>query len=160
MKYYVLKPEVAGSYGPNTAFVDFKARPPLLEKFNYEFDGWLGDPILEVICNYIVTDELKGEILKMEATGVQFSDVEVSRSHEYDEWQRHMPGTVLPRFVWLKVTGQMGKDDFGYTASNGAYLVVSERVLDLLLRVGTRHCDFAEIEAWKGDKLNSFRRQE
>jgi hypothetical protein len=43
MNYFVLEPEVAGWFGPATTG-NLQVRPPQIEKFNYEFDTWLGDP--------------------------------------------------------------------------------------------------------------------
>jgi hypothetical protein len=58
MTYFVLDPEAAGGFGPATTG-DLRARPPLLEKFNYEFDVWLGDPLLEAVSTFIVTDRFR-----------------------------------------------------------------------------------------------------
>jgi hypothetical protein len=46
--YFVLEPEVAGWFGPATTG-NLQVRPPQIEKFNYEFDTWLGDPLLEAL---------------------------------------------------------------------------------------------------------------
>lgn len=154
MEYYALKPEVAGGAGPNTIFIDPAARPPLISKLNYQFDGWLGDPILETVCSYIVTNQLRDRIASIHATGVSFAPVEVSKSREYEDLN---PNRELPEFVWLKVTGEAGQDDFGYTNSNGHCIVVSERILDLLIEMGLHHCDLVELENWKGRKANNFR---
>jgi hypothetical protein len=42
----------------------------------------------------------------------------------------------LPRFVWLKAEGKPGRDDLGLSH---LILIVSERALGLLKRVGGRH---------------------
>src|SRR5580704_16691696 len=76
MTYFILEPEVAGSFGPATAG-DLRATPPLIEKFNYEFDTWLGDPLLEALCTFIVTDRLKDRLIEARASGIAFGDVEV-----------------------------------------------------------------------------------
>ena len=52
MKYFQLEPEVAGGFGPNS-ILDPKVRPPRVTKFNYEFDVWLGDPVLELSLIHI-----------------------------------------------------------------------------------------------------------
>lgn len=101
MRYYVLEPEVAGNFGKHTIFVDQKARPPLVERFHYEFNIWLGDPILEAICCYIVTEPVRDKILSLDATGVSFGPVEVSttyplqRFHEIENFQS-LHGFKLP----------------------------------------------------------------
>ncbi|TPM34485.1 hypothetical protein [Mesorhizobium sp. B2-3-5] len=44
------------------------------------------------------------------------------------------PAVELPSFVWVKVGGKAGKDDFGI--AQNLSLVVSARVLDLLENFG------------------------
>ncbi len=158
MNYYVLEPEVAGMIGPKTVFIDRTSRPPLMERFNYEFNGWLGDPLLESICSYIVTESLKDKFLASQATGVMFGPVEITTSGEFDDWQALTPDRHLPRFVWLKVNGVAGSDDFGYTSKYGTFLVVSECILDLLLGSGMSYCDIADFDSWKGRRCARFRR--
>lgn len=140
MKYYVLEPEVAGSFGGNTIFVDRKARPPLVERFHYEFNVWLGDPILEAVCCYIVTEPLRDQILLLEAAGMSFGPVEVSTTYPFDEVSRKRE---LPAFVWLQVNGRAGLDDFGYSSAHT--LVVSDRILNILRDAGMKHCEVADF---------------
>jgi hypothetical protein len=149
VNHYALVPEVAGHFGADTIFLDEVARPPLIEKLHYEFDGWLGDPIIETICCYIVTDSLRDKILALDPSGVKFGDVRVSKSREFVE---RNPGRSLPGFTWLQITGVAGKDDFGYTTTHGHYIVVSSRVLDLLWESGMQHCSVVELRNWKGGK--------
>ncbi len=140
MEYYVLEPEVAGGFGPNTIFADRTARPPRITKFHYEFEVWLGDPLLEAVACFIVLESLKEKILALRPTGVAFSEAEVSTSEGFEELD---PGRKLPKFVWLQVTGKAGKDDFGLSSQH--LLVVSQRILDLLRDAGMSHCDIAEF---------------
>ena len=65
------------------------------------------------------------------ATGATFDEVEVTTSDVFEELQ---PDQKLPRFVWLKVMGHAGHDDFGM--SKDYRLVVSERVLEALKPLG------------------------
>jgi hypothetical protein len=140
MTYFVLAPEVAGGFGPATTG-DLKARPPRLVKFNYEFDVWLGDPLLEAMSNFIVTDDLKERLIEARASGISFANVEVTKSREYQD--RH-PDRLFPAFSWLQVAGQAGKDDFGLSSSGD--LVVSERAMGLLKTFGLNHCEVSEYD--------------
>jgi hypothetical protein len=54
MNYFVLEPEVAGGFGAHTA-MDPTKRPPRVFRFHYEFEGWLGDEILETVACFIST---------------------------------------------------------------------------------------------------------
>src|SRR5262245_11876854 len=51
MKYFLLDPEVAGHFGKNCV-VDLSKRPPIVTGFHNEFDGWLGDDLLERISTF------------------------------------------------------------------------------------------------------------
>jgi hypothetical protein len=143
MTYFVLEPEVAGGFGPATTG-DLRARPPQLEKFNYEFDVWLGDPLLEAVSTFIVTDRLKDRLIEAHASGVAFGDVEVTKAGIFLDMNGDRP---LPAFSWLQITGRAGKDDFGLSSSG--LLVVSERMMNLLKAFGLNHCDVSEYDPKK-----------
>ncbi|MCL9861777.1 hypothetical protein MX031_23950, partial [Ralstonia solanacearum] len=83
-----------------------------------------------VIATQATSDALK----QSDVTGVQFVEVEISAS---DEFRELYPNRELPSFLWLKISGEPGKDDFG-TASD-LRLVVSEKVLDILRSFGLEH---------------------
>ena len=140
MKYYVLEPEVAGGFGPKS-LLNPGVRPPYVTKFNYEFDVWLGDPLLEAVGCFIVTEALKEKFQAMKSTGVSFSTVEVSKSVQFDDLY---PNCQLPKFVWLQVTGEPGKDDFGLSSKHS--LVVSQPILNTLQAAGMSHADISEFK--------------
>jgi hypothetical protein len=150
LRFYVLLPEVAGHFGSETIFIDQVARPPILARFHYEFEGWQGDPIVETMRCYIVTKALRDRILSLSPTGVAFLEAKVSKSEEFIE--RH-PNRVLPDFTWLQVKGAGGLDDFGYTKESGHCIVVSERVLKIILEVGATFLEAVELCNWKGAKV-------
>jgi hypothetical protein len=134
VKYFVVEPEVAGGWGENTVFTRTPRRPVVVHKLHYQFDGWLGDELLESTPCFIASERLAHEIERAGLTGVIFDEVEVTTS---DEFKELYPDVQLPRFVWLKVQGKPGEDDFG--VGPDLRLVVSERALELLERVGFSH---------------------
>jgi hypothetical protein len=143
MTYFELEPEVSGTFGPATTG-NLNVRPPQLEKFNYEFDLWPVDPLIEAIRNYIVTDRLKERLIEIHASGIAFGDVEITKSGEYLDMYGDRP---LPAFSWLKITGRPGKDDFGLSSSR--LLIVSERIMTLLNAFGLKHCEVSEYDPKK-----------
>jgi hypothetical protein len=155
MKYYVLKPEAAGDFGPNTIFIDMRARPALVKKFHYEFSCWLGDPIVEAVTSFIVTEAARDKIIEMGATGAAFDSVEISTTYPFEVVCK---GVQLPTFVWLQITGKYGEDDFGFVVERGAYLVISDRVLHAFLELGLHQGQLVELEHWKGDEGTQYRR--
>ncbi|MDR6937889.1 hypothetical protein [Luteibacter sp. 3190] len=133
MIYYVVEPEVAGGFGENTK-IDHSSGRMEVERLHYKFDGWLGDQLLESTPCYIASEQLAEAISREGLSGVQFAEVEISVSDQFSEMY---PNRKLPRFVWLKVSGSPGDDDFGI--ASGLRLVVSERALNLLKRMGISH---------------------
>ena len=61
--YKYIEPEVAGGLG-NETIIDKNYHPPIVKKLHYEFNGWLGDDILESFPCFIVSERLKNEIIK------------------------------------------------------------------------------------------------
>lgn len=130
MKYYIIDPEVAGGFGKGT-IIDQEVYPPNVKLLDYEFYGWLGDVLLESFPCYIATLNAVEELQRFPVTGVQFDDVVITKSSQFDELY---PRRILPEFRWLKVHGKAGLQDFGLT---GAFrLVVSDRVLNSLKALG------------------------
>ena len=143
MTYFVLEPEVAGGFGPATTG-NLQVRPPQIEKFNYEFDTWLGDPLLEALSTFIVTDRLKERLIEAHASGVAFGDVEVTKAGIFLDLYGDRP---LPAFSWLQITGRAGQDDFGLSSSR--HLIVSARIVNLLKAFGLNHCEISEYDPKK-----------
>ena len=83
MKYFYIEPEVAGGWGKNTVFDRTPGRPTVVHKLHYEFDGWLGDELLESTPCFIVSERMAREMKKMHLTGVNFDDVEVTTSEHF-----------------------------------------------------------------------------
>src|SRR5262249_34240570 len=115
-------------------------RPPLVKRLHYEFDGWLGDDLLEAFPIFIITDRLKDRLQTLGATGYELDNVKVTKSEFYRAMEPDSP--PLPGFHWLKVTGVAGADDFGIAKDRR--LVVSERAMRVLRSLNVNHC--ASIE--------------
>jgi hypothetical protein len=130
MNFYVVEPEVAGGFGKHTV-IDRSSGKMVVQKLHYQFDGWLGDELLESAPSYIASERMAHEIERAQLTGVRFDDVEVTTS---DQFRELYPDRQLPKFIWLKVEGNAGHDDFGIAP--GLRLVVSERALELLKKIG------------------------
>jgi hypothetical protein len=143
MTYFTLEPEWAGNFGPATTG-DLTTRPPRIDKFNFEFDIWPCDPLLEAICAFIVTDPLKERLIEAQAAGIAFGHAEITKSGIYLDVHGERP---LPAFSWLQITGRAGRDDFGLSSSH--YLVVSERMMNLLKAFGLNHCEISEYDSNK-----------
>ena len=130
MQYFKIWPHVAGGVGKGTVF-DSSVHPPIVSKLHYVVEGWFGDVIVTTFPCFLVTEEAQHALQRMGFSGATFADAEVTTSEEFQEDQ---PGLELPHFVWLKVNGKAGQDDFGIAVP--FHLIISERVLDLLESLG------------------------
>ena len=126
VRYYEVKPQVAGDLGDNTV-MDTSVHPPIVSKLHYQFDGWHGDVLVTSFPCFLVTEEAKRGLLALGITGATFADAEVTMSEDFHLVQ---PDVELPPFVWLKVDGEAGHDDFGI--NQNLNLVISERAFDVL----------------------------
>ena len=137
-KRFILKPEVAGQLGANT-IIDTTTMPPIVSNLHYEFDGWLGDDLLESYPCFICTELLMHRLNKNKFTGCKFDTCEVSKSEIFNQIYQ---SKELPVFYWLKVIGSP-KDDF-YMNGNGD-MIVSERVLSILKDFNINNCEIEEL---------------
>lgn len=138
MNYFLLSPEVAGGLGKNTV-MNRTVHPPAISRLHYELDGWLGDELLESFPCFVVTRRLADAIENAGLSGVSFGDLEVTTSEQFKELY---PDRDLPQFVWMKVMGKAGKQDFGLDDQNR--LIASEKALDVLKTMRVDNCDTSE----------------
>ena len=139
MSYYRIKPEVPGGWGENIV-VDRSVHPPIVHKLHYEFADWLGDELVTSFPCFLVTADLAKRLKAAHLTGSNLDEVEVTTSEEFADWN---PGFKLPEFLWLKVFGVSGADDFGLL--NGSKLIISQQALDT---IGPQHLKNALMEPW------------
>jgi hypothetical protein len=127
MTFWVVEPEVAGSIGPRTVMRQSSVGGWFVEKLNYEFQGWLGDQLLETTPCFIVTAKVAESMTSSDLTGFSFDDVECTTSDLFKELH---PERALPAFRWLKIDADAGQADIGLTPD--LMLVVSAKALGCL----------------------------
>jgi hypothetical protein len=149
--YFYVEPEVGGNVVMHSKLVDPTATPLQILELHYEFDGWLGDPIVESIGCHIVTEPVADRLCSIGATGVQFDRATVSASDQFEEVHS---GLSLPKFLWLKAIGRPGIDDVGLYGSG--VLVVSESVLKELEALGMRHAEINDFSKPLPDPMAAF----
>jgi hypothetical protein len=132
--FHILEPEVAGGWGPGTD-ADTTVHPPVVRRLVYEFEGWLGDDLLETFPCFVVTDRLAQAIRTSGLTGFELGPVEVVKSEIFEELQA---GGDLPDFHRLFVLGDAEKDDFSIDSQR---LRLSDAALAVLGRFAMEHCD-------------------
>lgn len=124
--YTILEPEVPGGFGERTR-MDTSVHPPVVWSLHFEFEGWLGDELVESFPCFLVTERVADVLDGQSLSGFRLADVEVTRS---DQFRSMYPERTLPRFKWLQVVGVAGADDFGLSSDHR--LVVSTAGLEAL----------------------------
>ncbi|HEY4326955.1 MAG TPA: hypothetical protein VGN20_23415 [Mucilaginibacter sp.] len=138
--YIIIEPEVAGGLGEGT-IGDFKPQPPIVEKLNYEFFGWMGDDIIESFPCFIMTERLKNKICDEQLSGIAFDDVFITKSKEF--FTRYT-NEDLPDFFWAKINGVFGLDDFAI--GNDLRLTISEKAFKILELFNLNHALLEEVK--------------
>lgn len=137
MKYFELNTEASGNFGESVEFAGPRQeRPPKVTKMAYDFESWPEDAINGWMSHYIITKEL-GQALHSAhpaLTGFSIGEVEITTESQFDELYGDRE---LPDFVWLKVEGKAGKDDFGLSSNNS--MVASERALEIIKKFPHKH---------------------
>ncbi|MBY8259298.1 hypothetical protein KW530_21605 [Vibrio fluvialis] len=137
--YFYIEPEVSGGFGDNSV-MDTTVHPPKVYKLHYQFDGWLGDELLESFPCFIISEALAQELEREHLSGFTLEDVEVTKSEQFEELY---PRKALPKFFWLQVTGSAAQDDLGIAEDHR--LVVSESALNTLRKGKIEEADIEEF---------------
>ena len=140
MEYSQIEPEVSGVLGPRTV-LDTGVFPPAIRHLHFEFEGWLGDCLLESFPAYVLTLACSQRCLGLGLSGCSFHELDVSIGPSFHE---AYSGPPLPSFVRAQFTGRAGEADFGLDAAH--HLVVSRRALDLLHACGLKE---AVVTPWR-----------
>lgn len=138
--YKLIEPEVAGGLGEKTD-IDNTFFPPVVKYLHYEFEGWMGNDILESFPCYIVTEQLRKGIETEMLTGITFDTVLVSKS---DTFLELYPDKELPNFFWAKINGEFSKDDFFITEKNT--LAISDKAYSLLKNYSIDQADIEDLK--------------
>lgn len=91
--YKLIEPEVAGSLGKETE-LDSSVFPPHVKKLHYEFDGWLGDDILESF-KY-------GEGMYLKALELPFGNAEYLYGGLTEGGTRNTAAIDIPALDWFE----------------------------------------------------------
>ena len=117
-----------------------EVHPPVVERLNYEFRGWLGDDILESFPCFIVSDRLKVRIETEGLNGISFYNVIITKSSEFIDLY---PDKGLPMFYWAKINGEIYKDDFAI--GEDFRLVISDKADFVLNLFNVKNALFEDL---------------
>lgn len=136
--YKYIQPEVAGGFGNETE-IDNSVHPPVVKKLHYNFDGWMGDDILETFPCFIVSERLMYKIIESQLTGVSFDNVKITKSEEFVSFN---PNLNLPNFHWMKIYGKLGINDF--VIGRDYRLLLSENAMEVISNFNIEYAIFED----------------
>lgn len=158
MKLFMIEPEVAGELGENTIYENYddvvnEGERAKISHLHFVFYGWLGDDILETTPCFLVSEKLKETIEKSDLSGYEFENIEVTLSEEFLEIY---PDVIVPSFYRLLPKGTIKVEDDKYSdwdnmdfsVTEKDYLVVSEKVMDLLKNFQIENADITELHQY------------
>lgn len=151
MRFFALSPEAAGDFGSSCVHGDITERPVKVIKADFEFQFYPHDDLLSGFYIYACTDRLADALKHSSCSGFKIDALQVSFEERFYQWAELHKGEKFPEFLWLKVTGRAGIDDFGILSGPVEVpLIVSERVLNLLKQFKIDRC---AVEDYSPQKL-------
>ncbi|MFA7337929.1 MAG: hypothetical protein WC028_14165 [Candidatus Obscuribacterales bacterium] len=153
MSFFALGPEAAGDLGNACEHGDITERPVRIFKPDFEFQFWPHDDLLDGFYTYACSRRLAEALSQSNLNGYELDKLNVSFEERFHEWAELHKDEELPEFLWLKVSGRAGVDDFGEIMGPAPKsLVVSEQALQLLKQFKLTHC---EIETYIPQELST-----
>ena len=139
MKYYRIKPDVAGGVAEGT-IVDRISYPPIISNLHFQFADWFGDDIVTGFPVFLVTQKLANLLNINYLKGFEIANCTISTYEIFDDL--HPEGLELPPFFWLKIHGTPPDDFF---LLDGKRLCVSQKALEILQTCNLHYADIEEI---------------
>ncbi|MDG0814212.1 hypothetical protein [Cohnella rhizosphaerae] len=153
MNLFLLEPEVSGGHGEYTVYKREIGVKPLdsVDFLHYQFDGWLGDHLIESTPCFIITQELDEIFKQLNIRDYLVQECLVTKSNQFEELYGDKS---LPNFFRMIPKGKVNIIGNSYDGWSGhhfcltekAYLVVTEEVVKILEKYA-KHCAITKITA-------------
>lgn len=150
MILYFLEPEVSGGHGEYTIYgteddIATEGISGKVKYLHYEFEGWLGDDLLESTPAFIVSSILETELENSDFIGYKLEECLITTPDEFKEMYPNKEIPTFSRFIPLgkiEVEGENFKNWSGhhFCLSPKGELVVTQEALDFLKRVSIDNC--------------------
>lgn len=150
MILYFLEPEVSGGHGEYTVYGTEEeiATEGISEKvkyLHYEFEGWLGDDLLESTPAFIVSSKLGTELENSDFIDYKLEECLITKSDEFIEMYPDKEIPIFSRFIPLgniEVEEEKFKNWSGhhFCLSPKGELVITQEALDFLNRFSIENC--------------------
>ncbi|PPG05838.1 hypothetical protein C5E06_00225 [Pseudoclavibacter sp. RFBI5] len=127
MQHHALEPEATGTVGAGAEWLhDANGARSQADPLRCEFAGWLGDELVSVLPDFVVTGALADALRASDLTGFELRTATVTKSPEFVSYA----GALPEGWERLAPTGRPDRDDD--FAQRDGMLLVSERALSLL----------------------------
>ncbi|MFP9128828.1 hypothetical protein [Niallia sp. BSM11] len=150
MILYFLEPEVSGGHGEYTIYgteddIATEGISGKVKYLHYEFEGWLGDDLLESTPAFIVSSFLETELENSDFIDYKLEECLITTSNEYKEMYPNKEIPAFSRFIPLgkiEIEGENFKNWSGhhFCLSPKGELVVTQEALDFFKRVSIDIC--------------------
>lgn len=150
MILYFLEPEVSGGHGEYTIYgteddIATEGISGKVKYLHYEFEGWLGDDLLESTPAFIVSSILETELENSDFIGYKLEECLITTPDKFKEMYPNKEIPAFSRFIPLgkiEVEGENFKNWSGhhFCLSPKGELVVTQEALDFLKRVSIDNC--------------------
>ncbi|MED1608082.1 hypothetical protein P4U90_22455 [Cytobacillus kochii] len=150
MILYFLEPEVSGGHGEDTIYgteeeITTKGISGKVKFSHYEFEGWLGDDLLESTPAFIVSSKLGAELENSDFIDYKLEECLITTSDEFKEMYPDIEIPAFSRFIPLGKI-EVEEDHFKnwsghhFSLSSKGELVVTQEALDFLNRFSIDNC--------------------
>ncbi|MBF4460456.1 hypothetical protein [Pseudoclavibacter sp. VKM Ac-2867] len=127
MQHHALEPEATGTVGAGAEWMhDANGARSQADPLRCEFAGWLGDELVSVLPDFVVTGAFADALRASDLTGFELREAIVTKAPEFVSYA----GAFPERWQRLAPTGRPDTDDD--FAQRDGMLLISERALALL----------------------------
>ena len=151
MILYFLEPEVSGGHGEHTIYgsqadIALEGISGKVKYLHYEFEGWLGDDLLESTPAFIVSSKLEIELENSDLRDYKLEKCLITKSDEFKEMYPNKELPTFSRFIPLgkiEIEGENFKNWSGnsFCLSPKGELVVTQEAMDFLKKkVSLENC--------------------
>lgn len=155
MILYFLEPEVSGGHGEQTIYgteedIAKEGISGDIKFLHYEFEGWLGDDLLESTPAFIISSNLEDELRKSECKDYKLEKCLITMSDVFMELYPNKEFLYFVRFIPLGTVEIVGGNfnnwsGHDFCLSPKGELVVTKKALDFLNQFSIKHCDITSL---------------
>jgi hypothetical protein len=114
----------------NKTVLDNGVHPPRIDSFQFIFDDWFGDDLIECFPCFLISERLLNKLQSAALKGYVIKDVEIEFSPLFYDLNGNKK---VPDFKWLFINGQPGDDFF---IDEGNDLMVSANAYEWIRKEG------------------------